>query len=139
MAISNVIHDECSSSSSSSQSPRSSKIANLIRQFSTTMKSGGLKLKDRRKNPTQVHALTINSILSSSSNSDESISISLPFAKSHLPYGLPDLHLIEPPIHRYLTPVDFVDSVSDFHRRDHIFRIWNLFVFGEVRANVRVG
>ncbi|KAI3829987.1 hypothetical protein L1987_04119 [Smallanthus sonchifolius] len=81
------------------------------------MKSGGLKLKDRCKKPTQVHALTINSILSSSSNSDESISLQFVNAKSHLPYGLPDLNFIEPPIDPRLNHVDFVDSISDLYRR----------------------
>ncbi|XP_076957241.1 ethylene-overproduction protein 1-like [Bidens hawaiensis] len=98
--------DECSSSST----PRSTKVVNLLRQFTHTMKSGGSKLKDRCKKPTQVHALTIYSILSSSSSSDE-------YSKSHLPYGLPDSNLIEPPIDRFLTHLDFVDSVSDLYRR----------------------
>ncbi|KAD3336515.1 hypothetical protein R6Q59_028659 [Mikania micrantha] len=113
-SISNDNHYECSSSSSS---PTSEKIVNLIRQFTNTMKSGGLKLKERCKKPTQVHALTINSILSSSSNSDETSSTQFVNAKSHLPYGLPDLHLIEPPIDRYLNHVDFVDSISEIYRR----------------------
>ncbi|KAK1428651.1 hypothetical protein QVD17_17490 [Tagetes erecta] len=94
-----MMNDECSSSSS----PRSSKIKNLIRQF--TMKC---------KKPTQVHALTINSILSSSSNSDELILVN---AKSHLPYGYPDLNLIEPPIDFNLKEIDFVESISKIYTR----------------------
>lgn len=83
------------------------------------MKSGGLKLKDRRKKPTQVHALTINSILSASSSSTSDESTILPFvnAKSVLPYGLPIAHLIEPPLDPHLNPVDFVDSISELYRR----------------------
>ncbi|KAI3695536.1 hypothetical protein L1987_78533 [Smallanthus sonchifolius] len=79
------------------------------------MKSCRLNLKDRCKKPTQVHALTINSILPSSSNSDESISLQLVNAKSHL--GLPDLYFIEPPIDPRLNHVDFVDSISDMFQR----------------------
>ncbi|KAD3338490.1 hypothetical protein R6Q59_026743 [Mikania micrantha] len=116
MSIANTTYDECSSPSSSPP-PKSEGILNLIRQFTNTMKSGGLKLKDRRKKPTQVHALTINSILSSSSNSDESMSTAFFNAKSLLPYGLPNLNMIEPPIHPHLNHVDFVDSISDIYRR----------------------
>ncbi|KAL4587774.1 hypothetical protein LXL04_000648 [Taraxacum kok-saghyz] len=114
MSISNATHDGCSSSS-----PRSAKIANLIRHFTNTMKSGGLKFKDRCKKPTQVHALTINSILSSSSSSNSDESSTLPFvnAKSLLPYGLPNTHLIEPPIDPHLNPLDFINSISDLYRR----------------------
>ncbi|KAI3526293.1 hypothetical protein L1887_05541 [Cichorium endivia] len=113
MSISTATHDGCSSSS-----PRSAKIGNLIRQFTNTMKSGGLKFKDRCKKPTQVHALTINSILSSSSsNSDESTTLPFVNAKSLLPYGLPNTHLIEPPIDPHLIPLDFIDSISNLYRR----------------------
>ncbi|CAH1418102.1 unnamed protein product [Lactuca virosa] len=113
MSISTATHDGCSSSS-----PRSAKIANLIRQFTNTMKSGGLKFKDRCKKPTQVHALTINSILSSSSsNSDESTTLPFVNAKSLLPYGLPDTHLIEPPLDPHLNPLDFINSISDLYKR----------------------
>ncbi|KAK1426859.1 hypothetical protein QVD17_15539 [Tagetes erecta] len=103
--------DQCSSTDK--------KIINLIRQFTTTMKSVNLKLKDRCKKPTQVHALTINSILSSSSSSNSNETTSLHFinTKSHLPYGLPDLNLIEPQIVPYLNHVDFVDSVSNLYCR----------------------
>ncbi|KAJ0782951.1 putative chromatin remodeling & transcription regulator BTB-POZ family [Helianthus annuus] len=116
MSISTPTYDEYPSSSSST--PRSAKVVTLIRQFTNSMKSNGLKLKDRCKKPTQVHALTINSILSSSSSStsDESIN-SITNSKSHLPYGLPDSTLIEPPIDPFLRPVDFVDSISDLYTR----------------------
>ncbi|KAM0051187.1 putative chromatin remodeling & transcription regulator BTB-POZ family [Helianthus debilis subsp. tardiflorus] len=116
MSISTPTYDEYPSSSST---PRSAKVVNLIRHFTNSMKSNGLKLKDRCKKPTQVHALTINSILSSSSSSstsDESIN-SIINSKSHLPYGLPDSTLIEPPIDPFLRPVDFVDSISDLYTR----------------------
>ncbi|MFS7902833.1 putative chromatin remodeling & transcription regulator BTB-POZ family [Helianthus anomalus] len=116
MSISTPTYDEYPSSSST---PRSAKVVNLIRQFTNSMKSNGLKLKDRCKKPTQVHALTINSILSSSSSSstsDESIN-SIINSKSHLPYGLPDSTLIEPPIDPFLRPVDLVDSISDLYTR----------------------
>ncbi|KAK9069096.1 hypothetical protein SSX86_013212 [Deinandra increscens subsp. villosa] len=115
MSISNCNNDECSTSSPSSQ-----KLVNLIRQFTHTMKSGGLKLKDRCKKPAQVHALTISSILSSSSSSNSDETASLRFVnanKSHLPYGLPDLNLIEPDIDAHINHVDFVDSVSDVYNR----------------------
>ncbi|KAI3777825.1 hypothetical protein L1987_47628 [Smallanthus sonchifolius] len=61
--------------------------------------------------------LTINSILSSSSNSDESITLQFVNAKSHLLYGLPDLNFIEPPIDPRLNHVDFVDLISDLYWR----------------------
>lgn len=76
------------------------------------MKTGtGSKLKDRSKKPAQVHALTINSILSETTSSTSSSALK----SSH--YGIPNLHLIEPLIVPYLNCVDFVDSISDLYKR----------------------
>ncbi|XP_071720285.1 ethylene-overproduction protein 1 [Rutidosis leptorrhynchoides] len=111
MSISTIDHDNCSSSSCSS--PRSAKILNLIRQFTSTMKTGGSKLKDRSKKPAQVHALTINSILSLPSETTSSTSS--PLKSSH--YGIPNLHLIEPLIVPFLNHVDFIESISNLYKR----------------------
>ncbi|KAI7745081.1 hypothetical protein M8C21_013553, partial [Ambrosia artemisiifolia] len=79
------------------------------------------------KKPTQVHALTINSILSSSSHSDDSLSflnvnnnnnnINVNVKSLHLPYGLPDLDFIVPKIESFLYHVDFIEKSCDLYKR----------------------
>ncbi|KAI3514072.1 hypothetical protein L1887_12389 [Cichorium endivia] len=78
------------------------------------MKSSGLPFKDHCKKLMQLHALTINSILSSSSsNSDESTHSH----SSMLNRFFLNTHLIEPPIDPHLIPLDFIDSISNLYRR----------------------
>nr|XP_043612109.1 ethylene-overproduction protein 1 [Erigeron canadensis] len=109
----------CTHQNDDQQSPRSSRVMKLIHQFTSNLKTGGL---NRSKKPAQVHALTINSILSSSSsNLDETTPFQTHLenvSKScNLPYGLPYFELIEPKISAFLHPVDFVDSFSNLYKR----------------------